>query len=413
MTEAAPGAGRVPTLDVVRGVAVMGILLANLPAFALPIGAYFAPLAAGAPSTADIAAWFANFVLVEGKMRGLFSFLFGASMLLVIERAEAACRSSLASHAARMAVLFVIGLAHLYLVWWGDILAHYALVGMAAYVFRTLPARALVQLGLLILAVSVLWSALGWLALLDSAARDTPARIATWNEFAGAFGRPPATEIVAETAAMRGSWADNFAWRMAHADSPLSTLQHLGLQTLSAMLLGMAAFRSGFLTGAWSAARYRRWAILSLAAALAGYAALGLATLDSGFDPRFVFFGSIVASQPLRILGVVGYAAVVILLIRPGGWLTGRIAAVGRAAFTNYLGTSILVTALFYGWGLGLFGSWSRAQIYLVAPLLWVIMLAWSKPWLDRFAFGPMEWLWRSLARGRPQRLVRAAPSPA
>ena len=407
MAEAAPGPERIQSLDVVRGVAVMGILLANLPAFGLPISAYFSPLPAGGSGSAELAIWLANFVLVEGKMRGLFTFLFGASMLLVVERAEASGRDPLATHAARMGALFVLGLAHLYLVWWGDILAHYALVGMIAFAFRHLSTRALVQVGLLLLGISVLWSMLGWAALLESAARDTPARAAAADQFARAFGIPPAPELAAEINAMRGSWADNFRWRQSTADSPLATIEHLGLQTLSAMLLGMAAFRSGLLTGEWSRSRYRRWAFASLGLALAGYLALGLATLNSGFDPAYIFLGSIVASQPLRIVGVVGYAALVILMMRPGGWITTRVAAVGRAAFTNYLGTSVIVTAIFYGWGLGLFGSLSRAQIYLVAPVVWLMMLAWSKPWLDRFAFGPMEWLWRSLARGRPQPLLR------
>ena len=89
-------------------------------------------------------------------------------------------------------------------------------------------------------------------------------------------------------------------------------------------------------------------------------------------------------------------------------WLTVRIAAVGRAAFTNYLGTSILVTALFYGWGLGQFARWDRATIYLVPPIIWIIMLLWSKPWLDRYRYGPLEWLWRSLARLRLQRMKKS-----
>jgi len=139
---------------------------------------------------------------------------------------------------------------------------------------------------------------------------------------------------------------------------------------------------------------------------------LGLMTLDSGFDQRSIYFGSIVASEPFRMFGVVGYAALAMLAMRPGGWLTTRLAAVGRAAFSNYLGTSILVTAIFYGWGLGLFAQVSRAPIYLVAPLVWGLMLLWSKPWLDRFAFGPLEWLWRSLARWRFQPMRRRGLAP-
>jgi uncharacterized protein len=89
----------------------------------------------------------------------------------------------------------------------------------------------------------------------------------------------------------------------------------------------------------------------------------------------------------------------------------GRIAAAGRAAFTNYLGTSILMTTLFYGYGFGLFGTLGRAELWLVVLAAWALMLAWSKPWLDRFAYGPFEWLWRTLARGRVQPLRRPVPA--
>ena len=182
---------RLLTLDVVRGVAVMGILLANLPAFALPHAAYFSPLAWGGTSTADITAWFATFVLIEGKMRGLFSLLFGASMLLIVDRARASGQSAAAIHYSRMAVLFVIGVAHLYLIWWGDILAHYALVGAVAFLFTRMGTRALLAWGLGFLGLSFLSGLGGYMALLDSAARDTPQALATWIDFARSFGVPP------------------------------------------------------------------------------------------------------------------------------------------------------------------------------------------------------------------------------
>ena len=105
---------------------------------------------------------------------------------------------------------------------------------------------------------------------------------------------------------------------------------------------------------------------------------------------------------------IVAVAALIIVLTDQGGKLVERIAATGRAAFTNYLGTSILMTWLFYGWGLGLFGELSRAQLWLVVIAMWAIMLAWSKPWLDRFEYGPLEWLWRSLSRGSLQPMRKA-----
>jgi uncharacterized protein len=106
----------------------------------------------------------------------------------------------------------------------------------------------------------------------------------------------------------------------------------------------------------------------------------------------------------------IAYAALLVLLIqraRSSGWV-GRVAATGRAAFSNYLGTSIVMTTLFYGYGVGLFGDVGRWPLYLVCIGAWGLMLLWSKPWLDRFHYGPLEWLWRSLARGSAQPMRRA-----
>ena len=399
----APQDDRIPSLDILRGVAVMGILVANLPGFALPYAAYFSPIAWGGTSPGDITAWFATFVAIEGKMRGLFSFLFGASMLLVIDRAG---EDAAAVHLRRMGALFAIGCAHLYLVWGSDILSHYALVGAFAYVFARLPAPALLTGGLTLVALELMQALGETQALWASAARDTPEARDLWAGFAWNFGVPPAAELQAELRAFRGDWIDQFRWRQTTIISPPIALFTNGVSTLAAMLLGMAAYRSGFLTSAWRRARYRRWAAVCLGIALPGYAALGLATIAHGFDQRWIFLGSIGISAPLRTLGYVGYAALVILLLPNGRW-AGRVAAVGRTAFTNYLATSVLMTFVFYGWGLGQFGTWSRAQLYWLVPLAWALMLAWSKPWLDRYRYGPMEWLWRSLARLEPQPMRR------
>jgi uncharacterized protein len=110
---------------------------------------------------------------------------------------------------------------------------------------------------------------------------------------------------------------------------------------------------------------------------------------------------------------VVAYACLIILLTRRGGWLVERIAAAGRAAFTNYLGTSIVMTGLFYGWGLGLFGKLGRIELVGVLVVACAIMLAWSKPWLERYRYGPLEWLWRSLTNMRVEQLRRPAIEPA
>ncbi len=401
-------ADRIVSLDVIRGIAVMGILVANLPAFALPGAAYFSPLAAGGTDTADIAVWFVNFVFVEGRMRGLFSFLFGASMLIVADRARMAGDDPGSVHVARMAALFAIGCVHLWLIWWGDILAHYALVGLIAWPFARLSPRWLIAIGIVATLLGLAQSAGGLAMLLTAVARDTPRAIAIWNGYAAGFGTPPATAIAAEVAAQNRGWLAAIGWRWDHATSPFVTLMMLGPQTLGAMLLGMAACRTGFLTGAWPRACYRRCATICLSVSLPGYTVLALLVLHHRFAMQWVYGASLVAAEPLRMIGAVGYAALILSLVRPGGRWTMRIAATGRTAFSNYLATSVAMTCLF-GWGLGQFGEWRRAALYLLAPLAWGLMLGWPRPWLRRYRHGPLEWLWRSLSRLEWQPLRRTA----
>ncbi|MGJ3625904.1 DUF418 domain-containing protein [Sphingomonas sp. MMS24-JH45] len=394
---------RFATLDAIRGVAVMGILLANIVAFGLPEAAYFSPLAWGGSTGADRVAWFFNFVLVEGRMRGLFSLLFGASMLLVIERAEAAGGSGATVHLSRMFWLFVIGCVHLYFFWWGDILAHYALIGAVAFLFHRLGVRTLVLLAAAALLSSMVQGAGGALALFASAPRATPAQVAVWDGFAYGFGVPPAAHLAAEIAALRGGFVDGLAWRWAVVLDPLRFAQFVGPETLSAMLLGMAAWRSGFLTGGWPRRRYVAVSISRIGAATLGYGVMGALTMARGFrSALFVFLGMNLVSAPFRLAGTLGYAALLVLLLH--GRETGALAAVGRMAFSNYLGTTMLMDLVFCGWGLGMFARLDRASLYLLVPPVWALMLWWSPWWLRRYAYGPLEWAWRSLARGERQR---------
>ena len=376
-------------LDILRGVAVMGILAANIAAFGLPEPAYFSPVAFGTTRGIDLAAWAATFVLVEGKMRGLFTALFGASMLLVTRRAEAAGDDPAAVHYRRMAWLFVIGMVHLYLLWWGDILTHYALIGAVAYPFRRASTRLLVSVALLLIALQ--------LVVFVEVGADLLAHPV--GPLASAFGRPSQAEVAAELAAAHGGFAAMLHWRFATNVDPFSFAVIGGAETLGYMLLGMAGSRSGFLTGAWSRRRYAVIATVSLGVSIPAYAAIATFEVAHGFDPRAVFASSILLSAPVRPVMVAGYVALVILVMRPGEWLTDRIAAAGRMGLSNYLGTTVICTTIFYGWGLNLFGRMARADLYLVVLALWMVMLAWSKPWLARYRHGPFEWLWRSLAR--------------
>lgn len=412
MSEISPTT-RIAALDNVRGVAVMGILAMNIIGFALPQPFYLNPAAGGPPSGADTASWLVSFILFDGKMRGLFSFLFGASILLVIDRAEASERSAARVHFARMGWLLAFGLVHFYLIWFGDILALYAPVGMIAFLFRRQPVHKLVAAALVLLVVQLAYMALVSVTVLSMEAvaalpGASAEQVAAWNGMRQGFGPLTPAEIATDVALHTGSWRGLVHHMLTdELTGPLTSLQFWGAETLAYMLLGMAALRSGFITGAWSRRAYVRVALLGYGIGVPAYALLGWAQIAGGFDPATVLALTMAATEPIRPLMIAATTALVILLTRRDGALTRRIAAAGRAAFTNYLGTSLLMTFLFYGWGLGLYGQLGRAQLWVPVLAVWALMLLWSKPWLDRFRYGPFEWLWRSLARGEAQPMRR------
>ncbi|QAY77748.1 DUF418 domain-containing protein [Sphingosinicella sp. BN140058] len=410
---------RIATLDIVRGVAVMGILAMNIVDFAMPPQAYMNPAAYGLTSGADLAAWVFAFVFIDGKMRGLFSFLFGASMLLVIQGAETKGENATAIHYRRMLWLGAIGLLHYYLLWHGDILFGYAFAGMIAALFHDKAPRALVVWGIgLVLIQFALFAAISGSFFLTAAAAAEPGSsaeaLAAWRDVERSFGRPDGAEIAKELALYRGSYPailqDRFTVQLF---GPFKGLLLFSWETLGYMLFGMAALKTGFLSGAWAARRYARVALIGFAIGIPYSALLAWLLIRAEFDAALLFAIWGAATVPVRPLMILATAAAIILLTRRSGPLVTRIAAAGRAAFTNYLGTSILMTSLFFGYGLGLFGHLSRIELWLIVLPTWALMLLWSKPWLDRFRYGPLEWAWRSLARGALQPMRRSAEAAA
>ena len=408
-------ADRILSLDVIRGVAVMGIFSVNIVGMAMIQIAYFYPPAYGFHSLSDRLMWLVNFLLIDGKMRALFSMLFGASSLLVIDRAVAAGRSGWKTHYARMIVLLGFGYLHFLVLWWGDILTHYAAVGMVLFLFHKLKPRTL-----LIVAACGFVSFAGlsgfgvWKA--GTAIEHIQAGTATPDEKKmiekGLASIHPSAKDLAEDRAEHATIPAHF--RAAEKEMPAGPLDFgpLFVETLSLMLLGMAAYKSGFLTGEWSAKRYRKVAAIGLGIGFVVYGALAARDWGSGFAPLQSFPASGGWSPCFRPLMASGWAALFILAMRPGGWLTTRFAAVGRTAFSNYLGCTIIGTLLMYGFGANLYGTLSRSQAWLIVPPVWLAMLAWSKPWLDRFHYGPFEWLWRSLSRGKLQPMRKKSSLP-
>ena len=411
---------RIVTLDIIRGIAVMGIFSVNITAFAMIEGAYFNPPAYGGADGANLWLWAANLIVIDGKMRSLFSMLFGASMLLVIQRAEANGESPARVHFARMAVLFAIGWLHYHLIWWGDILKDYAFAGCLAYAWRRASVKRLMGWGIGFYLFGMLFfgSFIVQLIQWDQAAHApgaTRAAIAQWNDF-GSMMYPNAAEITKDLALHRGSWGGiAYYWIVERAFSWVQGMFFFLPETLGLMLFGMAGFKSGFLTGEWDNRRYVRWAAVCIPLGAMASIALAFADIESHFYVPVVFGGFVVGLAPFMAIMAAGYAALIILLTRDLGWLPRRIAATGRAAFTNYLGTSLIATFVFYGWGLGYYGYAERWQAWLLVPTVWLVMLLWSKPWLEQFNYGPLEWAWRSLARGKlqPMRKHKTLPVAA
>jgi uncharacterized protein len=392
------------SLDALRGFAVMAILAMNIIGFALPEWAYVSPGIYGGETLADRISWFFSFILVDGKMRGLFSLLFGASMMLIIERAEAKQQSPAKIHYARMFWLALFGVAHFFLIWWGDILFLYAVIGCLAFLVHHWEANRLIKWALIVYGLGCLLfiGQFGALQFLQWAAVQPGADPEIVRSYRDVMANDRlSVDVTKELALHRGGWAGIVSAKLAEWHDLFGLLFQSITETLPLMMLGMAMKKNGFLSGEWAAADYRRWANRLLLPGLLLAALAGTWAWASDFNlitTLAVFLGW---SMPPRLMLTIAYAALLILLIRKlsGTALLDRVAAAGRAAFTNYLGTSIVMTTIFYGYGLGLYGHVSRPALWLFVLGAWALMLLWSKPWLDRFHYGPLEWLWRSLAR--------------
>jgi uncharacterized protein len=400
------------TLDAMRGFAVMGILAMNIIGFAMPEWAYVTPKAYSGEALNDQVAWFFSAVFIDGKMRGLFSLLFGASMMLIIERAEAKGESAKRVHYTRMFWLALFGLAHFFFIWFGDILFLYAVVGCVAFLFRDWEQRRLIKWALAIYALGVAFWGLqfGGLQILQYFATMPGADAEVAKQFREVMASPDfAMNVEKELALHRGPWWPIVADKLAEWYAPLTLLLQSVTETLPLMMIGMAMKKNGFITGEWSRAAYARWARKLVPLGLLLTALLAAWVAATGYDlitslAVFLAWGAIP-----RLMLTIGYAALLIMLVEQlaGSAFIARVAAAGQAAFTSYLGTSIIMTTIFYGYGLGLYGFVSRVEVWIFVVGAWAVMLLWSKPWLERFRYGPLEWLWRSLARGKLQPMRR------
>jgi len=403
----APGGGdRIVTIDAIRGFAVCGILVMNIVSMGMPVYAYVDPHYYGGAQGWDWFAWAAAYVLVDGKLRALFTMLLGASLLLITDAAEERSPGPARTHYGRMFWLFVFGMLHAWLVWYGDILVDYAIAGAIAFFARKWTRGAIGFAALCLIAFSAANSLVEFhdIRLLETIANapNPPAEaVETWNKVLAQTLPSPDT-VGREVTAYRGGFADVFAQRAQTTRDYQTVYLPIGMpETLGFVLLGMLLYRLRFWSGGWGRRAYRR-TILAGAITIPLYLPLVAATEAHHFDPAWLPLAETLTLL-LRPFLALAYAAAIVLAVRSHRlrWLTARLSAAGRMAFSNYLGTSLIMTTIFYGYGLGWFGTLHRAQLYWLVLAQWVLILVWSPWWLRRFRYGPFEWVWRSLARGQ------------
>lgn len=405
-SEAAPlKQPRLATLDLIRGVAVLGILAINIGGFAGPMASLTSPNLPHAVGPADEAAFAFSFLFFEGKMRVLFSLLFGAGLVLFWERTEAAGRNGDVLQVRRLFWLLALGNLHYLLLWWGDILFLYAVCGLGALMLRPLSDRSLLWIALVLYYAWHLWG------LFDSAT-------AISAETAMHYGNATVAQIRLVT-----DWLEPVrAWAVEEMHEShfgffqllLVKLQQRPLwqvemvagnfsETLPLMLIGMVLYRRGFFTGTLARSQLVAVAVTCTAAGLA-LTGMFLAWAWQRHFPPLTMHAALVwgLAMPHLLCGC-GYAGVLVLAtprLAPTA-LGRRLTAAGRMAFSNYILTSLVMTFIFYGWGLDLFGTVGPARQWLFVLGGWALMLAWSEPWLRHFRRGPLEWLWRSLIENK------------
>ena len=398
---------RILALDFVRGIAVLGILFPNIVAHGYPLLAYYWPEGLAGGSTAfDRWVWLFQFVLIDGKLRGLFTMLFGAGVYLFMERAWARGAGRWLQ-VRRLFWLALFGLAHFFLIWFGDILFLYAVSGFVVLLMIGWKARTQLRVGLAWYAVGaiVLAGALGAQAapeMVPSLRAEQPKAYAELQKTKAEMQSHAAETI---RVMREGSYGDVVVHRAREEGTAVLKTPFIAvLETLPLMLIGMALYRMGLFAGGFDRAAMRRWGWIGVLGGALLSLPLGLWAMAAEFPLLLTQFVCNGASQLFHLPMIVGLAALLTLWAPTASrsWLGSRVVAAGRMAFSNYLGTSLLMMLLFQGWaGVGLYGELHRAGLLLIVLAAWALMLAWSRPWLARFRYGPLEWLWRCLTYGR------------
>ncbi|RIA09068.1 uncharacterized protein OE09_0896 [Flavobacteriaceae bacterium MAR_2010_72] len=407
---------RIHSLDIMRGVVLLGILLMNINGFGLA-GAYGDPTVSGGATGWNLTTWITANLLFEGTMRALFSFLFGVGMFILLDRLEkkGAGLKGADIYFRRLLWLLVFGLIHGYLLLWvGEILYQYALMGFLVYSFRNLAPKKLIIGALFLFSMGALWNYADYrkdvkfmedVALIETykaegkeLTKELEKSDQRWQErewerssegveHTNTNMRKGYFEVVAFLAPINQHFDENWPYRYDLWD------------VLSMMFLGIALFKLNILSAEKS---YRFYGLM----AIIGYG-IGLTTnyfeisyiMDHNFS-LLSYSKTNITYDLGRVSVAMGHVGLIMLVCKLPilKWLKMSLSAVGKMALTNYVMHSVICMFIFTGAGFGLFGKLQRFELLYVVLAIWVFQLIVSPIWLKYYRFGPLEWIWRNLS---------------
>lgn len=407
---------RIKSLDVMRGIVLLGILLMNINGFGL-VNAYSNPTVSGGAAGLNLYTWMATNLVFEGTMRGLFSLLFGVGMFILLQRSKER-EAGIAGpdiYFRRLLWMLFFGLVHGYLLLWtGEILYDYALMGFFVYSFRNLAPKKLLLIAGFLICVGTLWNYIdhrGNIKMIEQVALAETSKASglalteeqqeatlTWQ---GIQKKKSAAYIVNYNEKMRSGYftvVEHLAHKNMLSDTTWFYKYDLW-DILSMMLMGIAFFKWGILSAKKS---YKFYGIMIAAGYIIGLSInyYELKIILNGNFAIEAFSKSDITYYFGRLAMSIGHIGSIMILVKAPvlQWLKRRLAAVGQMALTNYIMHSIICMIVFTGVGFGLFGKLQRYELLYVVFAIWIFQLIVSPIWLKYFEFGPLEWLWRRLS---------------
>jgi uncharacterized protein len=389
---------RLLNIDIIRGIALLGILLMNIQAFSMNFSAYSNPTSFGDLTGVNFYVYYFSHIFADQKFMTIFSILFGVGIVLMAENIEKKGGNPTKVHYKRMFILALFGLLHAYLLWFGDILFPYALAGMIAYTARKKSVKFLLITAFLSIGFCSLVMYVISFAIPMMAEADLQNLLAMWA--------PTQEMIDKDILVNQASWLGQMEHRNFMASKMQTNILFYLFRIVGLMMIGMALFKLDFFGKRFSNKGLVISAVITFA--------LGLYFIITGnqanFDSEWQIDSMMTGIQPNywgSILMAYSYMSLLIVFCRSSACmkLKNLLANVGKMALTNYLSHTMICGFIFYGWGLGYYGSFERLDMLLVVLGVWTFQLFFSSFWMARFQFGPFEWLWRSMTYGKRQPL--------